>query len=82
MQLPPDLEKLVVLLDWPLPDFEELQSIVDRAVQDLDDPQIVHLNGDAEDLIKAMSGLTAFEARMCSLQPSSQRANWPPAPFR
>ena len=63
MQLPPDLEKLVVLLDWPLPDFEELQAIVDRAVQDLDDPGIVRLNGDAEDLIKAMSGLTAFEAR-------------------
>ncbi len=63
MQLPPDLEKLVVLLDWPLPDFEELQSIVDRAMQDLDDPQIVRLNGDAEDLIKALSGLTAFEAR-------------------
>ena len=63
MQLPPDLEKLVVLSDWPLPDFEELQAIVDRAVHDLDDPQIVRLNGDAEDLIKAMSGLTAFEAR-------------------
>lgn len=62
-QVPPDLEKVVALLDWPLPDTEDLSDILEKAILDLPDTLPVHLNGNKETIIQSMRGLTAFEAR-------------------
>lgn len=62
-QVPPDLEKVLAVLDWPLPDGDDLRSILDQAVSELPPSLPVHLNGSTETIIQSMRGLTAFEAR-------------------
>jgi len=62
-QVPGDLEKSVVVIDWPLPDANELAAILEMAERDVPGHIKVHLNGDRQAIISAMQGLTAFEAR-------------------
>lgn len=62
-QVPPDLDKSVAMIDWPLPDESDLAEILRQGELDLDvDRYPVTLNGGRSDVIKAMRGLTAFEA--------------------
>lgn len=61
-QIPPDLEKAVVMIDWPLPDAEELADVLERSQIDLPASVPVTLNGSRESVIQSMRGLTIFEA--------------------
>ncbi|KPL72244.1 hypothetical protein ADN00_15620 [Ornatilinea apprima] len=62
VSIPPDLEKVMVSIDWPLPDKQELTEILVCVGNDLPDKYPVHLNGNRENIVQAMTGLTAFEA--------------------
>ncbi len=61
--VPADLEKAVVVIDWPLPGQDELSAILDMAERDVPGHIRVSLNGDRQEIVAAMQGLTAFEAR-------------------
>lgn len=62
LPVPPDLEKTMVLIDWSLPDADELRDILSRCEADLPDRFPKKLNGNREQVIQAMIGLTATEA--------------------
>lgn len=61
-QIPPDLEKTIVLIDWPLPDVEELSAVLEKVEADIPDVFPITLNGNRERVIQALRGLTQFEA--------------------
>lgn len=61
--VPGDLEKSVTIIDWPLPGADELDAIISQAEHDAPSHIQVHLNGDRQEIIQAMQGLTDFEAR-------------------
>ena len=62
--VPPDLEKDVVLLDWPLPTPEELMAILTQIANEIKTQEVtVNLgNGAQEQIVSALQGLTANEA--------------------
>jgi SpoVK/Ycf46/Vps4 family AAA+-type ATPase len=63
LSVPPDLDKTMVVIDWPLPDEAELQYILSRCETELPSRIPVTLqNGSRERLVQSMMGLTAFEA--------------------
>jgi len=67
LTIPSDLEKTVVLLDWPLPDTNELGALLrdfERDVADAIDPENIQLgeNGIRDAVVEAMRGLSAVEA--------------------
>lgn len=59
------LEKEVVVVDYPLPDAEELVNVLREAAEGLSDTVPVKLNGngDEEAIVQALRGLSHFEAR-------------------
>lgn len=57
-----DIEKQIAILDWPLPDTDELTAILSQAEADLPTGLQVNLNGSRDLVAQAMCGLTAFEA--------------------
>lgn len=64
MNVPADLEKQMAILDWPLPDIDELAEILRLAESDFASSIPVDLgeNGRREAVIQAMRGLTKTEA--------------------
>ena len=65
LQLPPELEKDVTVLDVPLPGSQEIESILEGVLASVrDDPRVtIRLDGDIrERMIQASLGLTASEA--------------------
>ena len=65
LNLPPDLEKDVAVLDFPLPGIEELNTLLNGAAKEiLANPNLkIDLGGDArEEIVKAAHGLTLAEA--------------------
>jgi len=62
LAIPPELEKTAVVLDWPLPDETELAGILSQCERDLPERIPVTLNGNRQNVIQAMRGLTVFEA--------------------
>lgn len=65
LQIPPDLEKSVTVLDMPLPSYPELERFLDEAVKDLESKGKIRVSLDAaskENLLKALTGLTLEEA--------------------
>ncbi|HCR70738.1 MAG TPA: hypothetical protein DIW23_04785 [Anaerolineae bacterium] len=63
MQIPTDLEKTVAVIDYPLPDMEELSTILKKCETDLPDKVKINLDGDARDLVtRSLQGLSSFEA--------------------
>lgn len=56
--LPPELEKELVIVEFKLPDREQLKVIADNIAKSGD----VELNGNTETILDAASGLTAGEA--------------------
>lgn len=62
LNIPSDLEKDVALIDWPLPDEKELGQIVDDAAKSLPNGIPNKMNGAKERVVRALTGLTAFEA--------------------
>lgn len=65
--VPADLEKQVVILDWPLPDVAELEKILSRVERNIPDEIPVTLNGNREAVVRSLLGLTAFEAESALL---------------
>jgi SpoVK/Ycf46/Vps4 family AAA+-type ATPase len=65
MEIPTDLEKNAVVLDWPLPDAVELGEILRTAEKDLPSgiPITLGENGKREAVVQAMRGLTEMEAK-------------------
>lgn len=61
LAVPPDLEKDIVVLDFPLPDESERATLLHTFADDLPDGVPVHLNGDTGALVEALSGLTETE---------------------
>ncbi|MDR1533863.1 MAG: AAA family ATPase [Planctomycetota bacterium] len=65
LNLPPDLEKDVTVLDFPLPGPAELDTLLERAARELAaNPKLkLDLSGDSrEEILKAVQGLTLAEA--------------------
>jgi ATP-dependent 26S proteasome regulatory subunit len=62
MQIPADLEKTVALIDWPLPDSNELSAILKTCEISLPEKVKVSLNGSREQVVQSLQGLTTFEA--------------------
>ena len=62
MQIPSDLEKTVALIDWPLPDMDELSGILGSCETNLPEKVKVTLNGSREKVVQSLQGLSAFEA--------------------
>lgn len=58
----PDLEKQIAVIDWSLPDVKELEAILSRAESNLPSNTPVTLNGNRDQVIQAMRGLTEEEA--------------------
>ena len=64
LEIPPACEKEVAVLDYPLPGPDELAAILEDSIENLPASVPVDLNGDGsrERVVKALCGLTAFEA--------------------
>ena len=65
LNLPPDLEKDVTVVDFPLPSLQELGDLLDKAAHEIaGNPNLrIDLPGDAkEEVLKAAQGLTLSEA--------------------
>jgi len=63
LDVPADLEKSVALIDWPLPDVDELSAILRQAETDLPVQNTLGENGKREAVIQALRGLTKVEAQ-------------------
>jgi len=66
LSVPEQCKRQVAVIDWPLPTVEELSGMLDDFILDLDahDPPVpVHLNGEREQVAKALMGLTWFQAQ-------------------
>ena len=61
LTIPADVEKQIAVIDWELPDTNELDSVLRQAENELD-AELVTINGKREELIQAMRGLTLTEA--------------------
>jgi AAA+ superfamily predicted ATPase len=61
-QIPPDLEKTLAVINWPLPETDELKKILENCEKDLPAKKQNTLEGDRSQIIGAMRGLTAFES--------------------
>ena len=59
--IPAELGKLITVLDFPLPDVEELKEIAQKVIDDLDDEQKMKVTYEAGNMEYA-KGLTAIEA--------------------
>src|SRR5262249_18798752 len=65
MEMAPELEKDVTVLDYPLPTAQDLDGLLERICKDVADNENVHINLDAkgrEALVRAAGGLTLQEA--------------------
>ena len=71
--IPAELQKSIVILDWPLPNIEELKEILDDAAANVPDAVEVNLNGNTGNIVNAMRGLTAFEAASALLASMAKR---------
>lgn len=65
--IPPDIEKTCAILDWPLPEEDELAEILAKSERDLPSRIPNTLNGSRQAVIQALRGLTALEASNCIL---------------
>lgn len=64
-RLPPEIENSVSLVDYPLPDLDDLRGVLSRLEEDLGDRITFDFNGqgqDREQLARALQGLTLIEA--------------------
>ncbi len=65
LRIPPELEKEVTVIDYPLPDYETLNGLLDDIIKQLEDKPAIKIELDnvtRERLIKALQGLTLNEA--------------------
>jgi SpoVK/Ycf46/Vps4 family AAA+-type ATPase len=65
LKLPPELEKEVTVVDYGLPDLEDLDQILETVIQAVKDNPQVNTNLteiERDQIIKAAQGLTAMEA--------------------
>ena len=65
LKVPADLEKAIALINWPLPDMDELGKILRSAEQDVPAQVEITLgeNGKRENVTRALRGLTQVEAQ-------------------
>jgi ATP-dependent 26S proteasome regulatory subunit len=64
LTVPADLDKDMVLIDWPLPEADELAKILTEAENDLAEKNIkITLNGNRDQVVQALRGLTETEAK-------------------
>lgn len=64
-EIPPELAGQATVIDWPLPDREEMGAILDSVVESLDDAlraEALPVNGARDAAVDAAVGLTAEEA--------------------
>lgn len=62
LDLPSDMDKSVVVIDWPLPTVDELGQVFMQAEKTAPESVKVNPNGRREEIIEAMRGLTIDEA--------------------
>ncbi len=65
MNIPPELQKSVTVLDFPLPDVSELNDVLQNMIRELQAGSEVKINlkpGEKEMILKAALGLTLSEA--------------------
>jgi len=60
---PDECKRQVAVVEWPLPTVEELTEMLDDFIADLDDCVECELNGDHEQIARALTGLTEFQAQ-------------------
>lgn len=62
LQIPSDIEKQVSIIDWPLPDTDDFRRILQSAENSLPVGTQVTLNGNRDQVVQALRGLTSSEA--------------------
>ncbi|MHB0999862.1 MAG: AAA family ATPase [Armatimonadota bacterium] len=65
LRLPPELEKEVTVVDYPLPDVKDLNTLLEGIIQSVKGNTQIQINllpDDREQVLKAAQGLTANEA--------------------
>lgn len=65
LKLPPELEKEITVLDWALPDYDDLGRLLDEIIRSVADAPGVDTDltpEEREHILKAAQGLTAMEA--------------------
>lgn len=65
VEIPPELEKEITVVDVPLPGTPEMSALLDRIVDEVNDAQKIRIDlppADREALLKAALGLTLTEA--------------------
>ena len=60
--VPPELEKQMAVIDWPLPDYSALTDVLRGVEGTLPDGIPIKLNGNREKVVQALQGLTTQEA--------------------
>jgi hypothetical protein len=63
--VPPELSSLVTVVEWPLPDREEIGAMLDASLEVAGDKVEQCTNGTRESAIDAAVGLTGDEAQSC-----------------
>lgn len=61
LSVPDECKRQVAVIEWPLPTVEELADLLNDFIDDLP-AGISELNGDREQIAKALQGLTEFQA--------------------
>lgn len=64
LTIPSDLQKEIALIDYPLPDIDDLRALLHEAGEGI--TQVggtVHLNGDTEPIVTALRGLSEDEVK-------------------
>lgn len=65
LKLPPELEKDITVVDFPLPDLDDIEVMLEGIIKSVDDNPQIDVNISAEEkeqIIKAAQGLTLNEA--------------------
>jgi hypothetical protein len=62
LSVPPEMEKDIAVVDYPLPTTEEMLQIISDLEAEMEGKVRFNLNGDREPLARALSGLTKAEA--------------------
>jgi len=63
LAVPEECKRQVAVVDWDLPVLDELTGMLDDFIADLSDAVECNLNGDHEQIARALCGLTEFQAQ-------------------
>lgn len=78
-EVPAELMNQASVIEWPLPDREEMGQLLDNTMDAQDPSKVEKLNGNREPAIEAALGLSEDEAAACYARSIIQRKRMDPA---